>query len=323
MHHRSSEAIHAEDFFLEQIELEKPRDGEVLTRTRWFSLDPYLANSMRSWRGGDSRWQAGVVVGRTIGEVIESSDPRFQSGDQVLGFGGWQALEVRPAAELQRIHGNGVPVQAHLGALGSSGLTAWVGVKRILQPEPGETAVVSSAAGLVGAIAGQILRSLGCRVVGIAGGGDKCAVVVGDYGFDACIDHTAADFEAALADATPDGIDVHYENVGTKTLDPVLARMRDHGRIALCGLIAHYQDDRPIALRHFRELLMRGITLQGFRIADHSADYATARNELRDWLQAEKLVVRETVTAGLERAPQAYVDMLRGAGIGKHLVRLD
>ena len=326
MARKAGNQIEADDFELVERDLPAPAAGEVLTATRFFSLDPYLSMRMRSWQSPEPDfslgWHEGRVIGPTLGEVIDSNDPRFKAGDWVAGTGGWQDFDVRRADNLRRVDNVGLPMQMHLSGLGSSGVTAWVGVTQVLKPRAGETATVSSAAGIVGSIAGQILRAQGCRVVGIAGGAEKCAGVVRDFGFDACIDYRSPDFAESLARALPKGIDKHFENVGASMLDAVLPLMRDHAHIALCGLISHYQDDKPIALRFFRELLMRAITLQGFRTADYLPLHEQARAELAAWIKSGTIRVNETVTNGLENAPVAYVGMLNGGGSGKHLVRL-
>lgn len=323
MRHPSADAILTDDFLLEEVRLGPLVAGEVLVRIRYLSLDPYLANRMRCWEGMDAAWREGIVTGRFVGEVAASADDRFQAGDAVSGAGAWQTWQIIPAGLLQHIDTNTAPVQAWLGALGPSGITAWVGVNRVLCPEPGATVTVSSAAGIVGSIAGQLMQAKGCRVIGIAGGSEKCRWVEEEARFDRCLDHFTQDLAGALTQAAPTGIDRHFENVGSKTLDPILKLMRDGGRVALCGLVAHYQDGGPIALQNFRELLMRAIVLQGFRVADYTADFRVARQELGALLQSGSLAVNETVTVGLEQAPQAYVNMLGGSGLGKHLVRLD
>jgi len=174
----------------------------------------------------------------------------------------------------------------------------------------------------VGAIAGQLAKASGARVVGIAGGAAKCREVVEKLGFDACVDHLKPDFEAQLAAAVPDGIDAHFENVGAKTLDPTLSLMKEQGRIGLCGLIAHYLDEAPITLRNFRTLLTSGLSLRGFRVYDHLQHTAQAQNELKAAIKNGSLLIRETITSGLNNAPQAYIDMLAGKGTGKHILAL-
>ncbi|MFA5496144.1 MAG: NADP-dependent oxidoreductase [Porticoccaceae bacterium] len=312
-----------EDFAIETTTIAGPGAGEVAVRPRYFSLDPYLVGMMRSWQGPDPRWGDGIIVGRMVGEVIESTDSRFAAGDLVKGESGWQSLACVSADTLEKVTAvPGAPISVHLGVLGTSGLTAWVGINRILAIEPGETVTISSAAGVVGGIAGQLAKKVGARVIGIAGGAEKCRQVVAELGFDACVDHQATDLQAELAAVTGQGVDAHFENVGAKTLDPALAQMRDGGRIALCGLLAHYQDDNPVALANFRRLLSGALTLRGFRLFDFTEDYTLARDKLAALVAAGDVTVHETITDGLEQAPRAFLDMLAGHGSGKHILRL-
>lgn len=315
--------LSAGDFALEQCEVPSPGPGQVLVRPRYFSLDPYLVGMMRGWQGPDPRWGDGIVVGRFVGEVVESGDPRFSPGDKIKGESGWQALDCVAADGLEAITPiPGVSDSVHLSILGTSGLTAWVGINRVLALRAGETLTISSAAGMVGGIAGQLAKKIGARVVGIAGGPDKCRGVLEELGFDACVDHRAADLQGELAAVTGSGIDAHFENVGARTLDPVLALMRDAGRVALCGLIAHYQDNDPITLAHFRRVLMGALTIRGFRLFDFTEDYAQAHAELAAMVGIGEITLRETITDGLEQAPRAFLDMLAGKGSGKHILRV-
>lgn len=312
------------DFGVEKIRLKSPSDAEVLVRVRYISLDPYLAPMMRSWQGPDPAWGQGIIVGRMVGRVLESRDPAFSRGDWVAGPGHWQSHELCHGSILRRIDVEAsVPGSAFLGVMGSSGLTAWVGINRILRLSPGETLTISSAAGIVGGIAGQLAKRLGARVVGIAGGPEKCASVVSELGFDACIDYRHPEFRSQLKKAVGSGIDAHYENVGAPTLDPALSLMRERGRIALCGLIAHYLDDETICLKNFRKLLTSGLNIRGFRVFDYLEETDTAHGELRAALKSGDLALRETITPGLENAPRAYLDMLAGKGMGKYLIDLE
>lgn len=313
-----------DDFAQETLNLPVPGAGEVLCQVRYISLDPYLAGMMQSWQGPQRDWSEGIIVGRMVGQVIASNDPNLAEGDWVTGDSRWQGLELARGKNLQKIAvAPGIPGSAYLGVLGSSGLTAWIGINHIIKPQAGETLTISSAAGTVGAIAGQLAKPLGVRVIGIAGGADKCAEV-NALGFDDCIDHRAADFAAQLAATVgAGGIQCHYENVGIKTLDPVLGLMTDHGRIGLCGLIAHYLDDAPLCLQHFRKLLVSGLTLRGFRVYDYPHLFAQAQEELTQAVKSGQISLRETLTQGLENAPAAYIAMLNGSGSGKHLIHIN
>lgn len=306
-------ALAPADFVLEEIALPVPRSGQVLLRTRFVSLDPYLARAMHA--GG------GVISGRMIAEVLESGAGQLQQGDVVLVTGPWQDLLTVEESAGRRLDVAGIAASAWIGMLGSPGITAWAGVNRVLAPRAGETVVVSAAAGPVGSVAGQLARLAGARVIGVAGGQEKCDYVR-SLGFDACIDHRAGALADALAAAAPSGVDAVFENVGADTLDPVLPLMNKSGRIALCGLFQHYQDRLPVTLANFRMLLDRALRIQGFHVADHADAFALAEQELAAHLRAGRLRYRETVTDGFENTPQAFVNMLAGRGTGKHLVRV-
>lgn len=312
------------DFKEEQLTLAAPQAGEAVCKVRYISLDPYLAQMMQAWSGPQPQWQEGIIVGRMVGEIIASNDPKLSVGDWVWGESNWQGIEVRPAQYFNKIQPEtGIPPSAFLGVLGSSGLTAWIGISRVLQIQPGDTMTVSSAAGSVGAIAGQLAKQRGARVIGIAGGSQKCEQVTA-LGFDHCIDHTAANFHDQLrAVIGTTGIDAHFENVGAKTLDPVLALMNDHGRIGLCGLIAHYLDDQAISLSNFRKLLTSGLSLKGFRVYDYMDDAQQAEADLKAAVKNGAIAIRETLSEGLSQAPAAYIAMLSSNGTGKHLVHLN
>jgi NADPH-dependent curcumin reductase CurA len=319
MRRRPVGAIAAEDFVLEAVALAPLGDGQVLTQTRFISLDPYLARMMRSWEGEAPGWSQGLAHGRVVAQVIESRSPRLAAGDWVLGLGRWQERDIFPAEALERIDVD--PPQTALGVLGRSGLTAWVGL-HLAQARRGETLLVSAATGPVGSVAGQLARRRGLRVVGTAGGGEKCRHAVEALGFDACIDRRAADFAARLAEALPDGIDILFENVGGPSLDPALPLMNKHGRIMLCGLVAHYNSDAPLSLANFKALLYSQLNLRAFATADHPELFAPALAELRALVASGDLRYDETLIDGIENAPAAYVEMLAGGGVGKRLVRV-
>jgi NADPH-dependent curcumin reductase CurA len=314
------EALSPSDFRLETVPLRAVREHEVLTRTLALSLDPFLVRRMRDW-SLDPAWAEGVISGRTIGQVLQSRAPDVREGDLVIGFGAWAEYDLRPAAGLAVMQDLDLPLAAHLGPLGSSGMTAWTGV-RLIDPAPGETFCVSSAAGAVGSVAGSLARLRGARVVGIAGGPQKCALLRQRLAFDAAIDHRAGDLASALAAAAPGGIHGHFENVGAPILDPVLRNMAAGGRIGLCGLIAHYQDESAVALANFRLLLDRALTLRGFKGADTAVHHAQARREIAGHLRTGAIPLICSLHQGLEAAPAAFVDMLAGRGEGKHVVLL-
>lgn len=315
--HRVTQKIVPEDFAVVDRDDITAATG-VTTRTTHISLDPYLALRMANGAPDATEAAPYSIVGRTIGEVIRSDDPQFAPGDMVLGFGRWSSHDNRAGAELRKIDLGGIPAVAHLSVAGHSGFTAWLGI-RLANLKAGETFLVSGAGGAVGSIAGQLAKRRGCRVIGIAGNRSKTDWIVDSLGFDAAIDHRDADIEAALRVAAPDGIDAVFENVGAKTLDPALANMRSGGRVILCGLMQHYQDREPITLRNFRLFLERSIRLEPFSIYDHEILASTAREHLSEAVRRGDLKFSAHVTHGLDALPTAFVAMLNGAGIGKHV----
>lgn len=325
MANKTDKPLTKSDFKIETLQLPSLEEGEVLCQTRFISLDPYLVGMMQSWQGPQRDWSNGIIVGRKVAQIIDSRDSNFNKGDWVAGDSRWQDIEVDKGKHLQKlVIDDAISPSHYLGALGSSGITAWVGINRVLPIEANKVMSISSAAGIVANIAGQLAMRKNAKVIGIAGGKTKCKQVVEDIGFDACVDHQGADLELRLADTAQQfgGIDLHFENVGAKTLDPVLNAMNELGHIALCGLIAHYQDTSPITLKHFRKLLTAGITLQPFRVYDYPQDFIPAQQELMAGLKEGWLTVKETITDGIENAPEAYINMLNGGGTGKHLIRI-
>lgn len=310
-----------DDFVLVPVNLPEPAEGQVAIRVLALSLDPYLMIHMRSWKGDTPGWEEGIIRGRVVAQVLASKSCRFAPGDLLWGVGHWQEYDVLDADGLTAIPPDGLPATTALGVVGRSGLTAWVGM-RLGEPKPGETLLVSSAVGPVGSVAGQIGRLRGMRVIGIAGGAEKCRQAVEHYGYEVCIDHHAPDLAEQLAAAAPQGIDLLFENVGAKSMDPALGLMAMRGRIMLCGLIQHYSDAAPVALANFRELLLRMITFRGFATTDFMEWFPQAEAELRDWVARGELRYMETITEGLFQAPAAYLAMIAGEGSGKHLLHL-
>jgi NADPH-dependent curcumin reductase CurA len=296
---------------------------KLLHRNHWLSLDPYMRGRMDEARSYAPPQALGEVMqGGTVGEVMESRHADFKAGDEVVGRLGWQVYANAPARELRRIDTRRVPMRAWLGAVGMPGVTAWYGVNDILSPQPGQTLVVSAASGAVGSVVGQLARVKGARVVGIAGGAEKCRIVVGEFGFDACVDYKAGNLLGDL-DRALDGarIDRLFENVGGVCLDACLARMNTFGRIAVCGLISGYNGE-PIGLANVRSILVNRLHVQGFIISDHMDRWAPALAELAEIAATGRLRWRETVAEGLERAPEAFIGLLKGRNLGKQLVRI-
>ncbi|HET9978609.1 MAG TPA: NADP-dependent oxidoreductase [Burkholderiaceae bacterium] len=317
-----------EHFRLEVVDTPPLADGQVLVRNHWLSLDPYMRMRMNAGKSYAAPVEVGaVMVGGTAGAVVESRHAGFAVGDHVVVAGGWQEYSVLDATQrgaIRKVGAAPVPLSACLGAVGMPGVTAWIGLTAFIEPKVGETVVVNAASGAVGGVVGQLAKARGCRVVGFAGGADKCAYVRGDLGFDACIDHRGKDFDALAAEldaAAPDGVDGLFENVGGLLLDVVLSRMNAFGRIALCGMISGY-DDAPRPIRDPRVLLTQRLRLQGFIVSEHLHLWPAALEELRDGVAAGRIKYRETIAHGIDKAPEAFLGLLKGRNFGKQLVKL-
>jgi len=298
--------------------------GEVLVRNVYLSLDP----THRIWMSDRDQYLPPVEIGAVmrgggIGVVEDTRSERFARGDIVsVGLGGWEDYTVASERQLGRVRRlDGVPLTAHLSVLGSTGLTAWYGLMDICQPKAGETVVVSAASGAVGAVVGQLAKQKGCRVVGVAGGAEKCAAVVNEFGFDACVDYKAGNLAGDLKAATPGGIDGCFENVGGAVLDTVLSRMNAFGRIAVCGLISGYNGE-PMPIENFRSVLINRLKIQGFIVSEHMELWPQALSELAAQVASGQLRYRETVAQGIESAPEAFIGLLKGRNFGKQLVKL-
>ncbi len=318
----------ADNFAFASEPLPSPRDGQVLLRTRYLSLDPYMRGRMSDAPSYAPPVEVGgVMVGGTIGEVVESRSPGLKPGDLVLAYSGWQKYGVARAEHVRKLDpDSGVPVTTALGVLGMPGLTAYAGLTQIGQPKAGETVVVAAASGPVGAAVGQLARILGARAVGIAGGPRK-ADHVRSLGFDAALDHRSPTFGDDLAAATPDGIDVYFENVGGHVWDAVLPRLNRFGRVPLCGLVAAYNmtsppagpDRSPLLLR---SILTKSLTVRGFIVSDFAALEPEFLRQAVPWAREGRLRCREDIVDGLENAPEAFAGMLEGKNFGKLIVRL-
>ncbi len=313
----------AEDFRLEETPLPPIADGEVLVRNRFLSLDPYMRGRMDDAKSYAAPQKLDeVMIGGTAGEVVESRNPRFAVGDAVLGVFGWQLYGVSDGNGLSKVDTSQVPLSAYLGAVGMPGVTAWYGLNRIIAPKSGETIVVSAASGAVGSVVGQLAKAAGCRVVGIAGGPQKCAIVTDEYSFDACVDYKAGRLYEDLRAATPDGVDGLFENVGGAPLDATLRRMNAFGRVAVCGLISGYSGE-PMPVTQFRSVLVNRLRVEGFIVSEHMDLWPTALRELKQRVVDGSLRYRETIARGLENAPEAFIGLLAGRNVGKQLVALD
>jgi len=315
--------VSEDNFRIETSPLPQPREGEVLVKNIYLSLDPYMRGRMNEGKSYAAKQEIGeVMIGGTVGEVIESKNPKFAQGDKVLGMLGWQQYGLSDGKGLNKVDASRVPLSAYLGVLGMPGVTAWVGLLDICQPKAGETVVVSAASGAVGSVVGQIAKLKGCRAVGIAGGRQKCDYVVKELGFDACVDYKAGELNEALKAAVPDGIDCYFENVGGEILDAVLRRMNAFSRIAVCGLISQYNATEPYGVKNFQSILTNRIKVQGFIVSDRMELWGKALPELIGWVASGKIKYRETVAQGLENAPKAFIGLLKGENLGKQLVKL-
>jgi NADPH-dependent curcumin reductase CurA len=313
---------------LELVEAPLPtiQDGQALAKVKYLSVDP----TMRVWMAVDTYLPACVIgeVMRAIGlaEVVESRHKEFKKGDKVVGLTGLQEYCVIDSADKRGSFRKVPPVPflsdtAFLGVLGATGLTAYFGMTDIAKPQKGETLVVSAAAGATGSIAGQIGKIHGCRVVGIAGGSEKCKWLTEELGFDAAVDYKQPDWKEKLAAATPKGVDIDYENVGGEIMHEVLKRMNLHGRVVLCGLISGYTKEDP-ALESFATILRKRLRVQGFIILDYADRFMEGATQLGKWKMFGKLKDRETIVEGLEKAPDAINMLFTGGNIGKTIVRV-
>ncbi len=317
------------DFRLQERTTPELEDGQILLKTLYLSLDPYMRGRMNDGPSYAPAVSLGdVMVGGTVGRVEATRNPSFKVGQLVSGFGGWQEYAVSDGSDLAVIDSLISQPSLALSVLGMPGFTAWHGLLEIGRPQPGETVVVASATGAVGSVVGQLAKLKGARVVGIAGGQDKCDYAVNVLGFDACIDHRSPSFATDLAAATPRGIDVYFENVGGAVFEAVLPRLNVGARVPVCGLIAHYNDtDLPAGPNRVPQLmaniLTKRIHVQGFIISDHFAtEFERFLNEMSAWVADGKVKLREEFVDGLERAPQALIDLLAGKNFGKVVVRV-
>ena len=320
----------ARDFHFETQPVPEPADGQVLLRTRYLSLDPYMRGMMdEAGPGYAPAVQLGqTMVGGTVSVVEASRHPRFSVGQLVLSNSGWQDYALSDGADLTPLGEMAQPSLA-LGGLGMPGFTAYVGLLDIGEPKPGETVVVAAATGAVGSVVGQLAKLKGARVVGIAGGADKCRHAVEVLGFDACLDHREPDLKSRLAAACPDGIDVYFENVGGEVLDAVLPLLNLHARIPVCGFIAHYNQPRggeasvDKRTQLLGVILARRVRMQGFIILDHYATrFADFRRDMAQWIDEGRIVLIEDIVDGLEQAPDAFIGLLQGRNFGKLVVRV-
>ncbi len=311
------------DFEVVEAQVPPPKDGEMLCRTIYLSLDPY----MRGRISGVKSYSKGVdpgelMVGGTVSEVVESKHPGFKTGDFVQGYDGWQTHAISNGAGVRTLDPAQAPISTAIGVLGMPGMTAYVGLLDIGQPKAGETVVVSAASGAVGAVVGQIAKLKGCRAVGIAGAKDKCDYVVNELGFDACVNYKTDGLVPALAAACPKGVDVYFENVGGDITEAVVPLLNPFARIPLCGLISQYNATGPITGPNWRALLTNRVLVKGFIVSDHFDRMLAFLADCTTWVREGKLKFREDIVEGLENAPTAFIGLLQGKNFGKLLVRV-
>ena len=317
------------NFKLAETDTPALQDGEVLVRHHYLSLDPYMRGRMNDSKSYAASQPLGeVMIGGTVGEVVESRHPKFHVGDQVVGMGGWQQYSVvdgNAPGMLRKVDTTHVPLSYYLGAVGMPGVTAWYGLVKIINPKAGETLVVSAATGAVGSAFAALAKARGCRVVGIAGGVEKCTYAVKELGFDSCIDYRensdVKTMSKALKEACPNGIDGYFENVGGYILDAVLLRCNAFARVAVCGMIAGY-DGQPLPLQNPALILINRMKVEGFIVSEHMEVWPEALGELGTLVAQGKLRPRESVAQGIENAAEAFLGLLKGKNFGKQLVKL-
>ena len=308
------------DFSLQSLPVPRPQAGQVLLRLHWLSLDPFLRAQLGGRYVAPCPPLGAVVPGYAVGQVVEDTTGRFAAGAWVTGLLGWAQYAVADAVALQAVDAALAPPATAVGVLGIPGLTAWAGVRRILEPKAGQTIVISTAAGAVGSVAGQLCKAAGARVVGLTSTDEKCALVTGTYGFDACVNYRAPDFADALRAACPQRIDGYFDNVGGAVLETVLGQLALRARVVLCGLSDQYnRAERPPG-PNLGPVIGARARLEGLVVYDHLADFARCRSELSSLIAAGQLHYREHIHHGLENAAAGFIGLLNGANTGKALV---
>jgi NADPH-dependent curcumin reductase CurA len=319
---RPAGAVTTENFRLVEEALAPLAEGEVRVKNHFLSLDPYMRGRMNDTKSyAPPQALDAVMVGGTAGEVVESRNAHWLVGDHVVGMFGWQEYGTSDGAGLMKVDTSVVPLSAYLGVVGMPGVTAWYGLNKIIGPKTGETIVVSAASGAVGSVVGQLAKRAGCRVIGIAGGADKCRFVVEELGLDACLDYKQGDLSAALKTAAPQGVDGYFDNVGGVALDAAMQCANPFARIAACGAIAGY-DGAPTVMRFPMLIVMYRLKIEGFIVSEHMEVWPEALRELGGLVGSGALKYRETIAEGLESAPEAFIGLLKGRNFGKQLVKL-
>jgi NADPH-dependent curcumin reductase CurA len=319
---RPTGAATLDNFQLVENPLPALAEGEIRVRNHFLSLDPYMRGRMNDAKSYVAPQELGKVMGGgTAGVVVESRNAHWAVGDHVVGMLGWQDYGTSDGAGLMKVDTAHVPLSAYLGVVGMPGVTAWYGLNKIIGPKAGETIVVSAASGAVGGVVGQLAKRAGCRVIGVAGGAEKCRFVQEELGFDACLDYKGDDLVTALGEAAPDGVDGYFDNVGGVTLDAVMLKANPFARIAACGAIAGY-DGGTVPMRRPALIVMFRLKIEGFIVSEHMELWPEALRELGGLVASGALKYRETIAEGLENAPEACLGLLKGRNFGKQLVRL-
>lgn len=314
-----------EHFRQETAPLPMPGEGQFLARTIWLSLDPYMRGRMSAAKSYANPVEIGETMqGGCVAEVIASRHPGFAVGDVVLAPMGWASHGLSDGVGVVKLDASIAPLSTALGVLGMPGLTAWVGLNDIAAARPGETIVVSAATGAVGSLVGQLAKRKGMKVIGLAGGAEKCAYAMAELGYDICLDHRAENLTALIAAAAPQGVDIYFENVAGKSLEATLPNLNTHGRIALCGMIAWYSgaENPPPAPLIWGAILRQRLSVRGFIIFDHYNRLPDFLAEVAPLVQSGAITYRESIAEGLENAPAAFLSLLKGGNFGKQLVRV-
>jgi NADPH-dependent curcumin reductase CurA len=317
----------SDDFDIVETRLAELAPGQFLVKGLYLSLDPYMRMLMGGgWEfRGSSMTPGQVMVGRVLGEVLESNNPEFKHGELLVAGLGWQTYAVSDGSnvDFKVLPKESIPLTAYLGACGSNGLTAWAGLKMIGDAKAGETVLVSAAAGSVGSAVGQIAKSMGCRAIGIAGGAEKCRIVTEEFGFDACCDYKSGDLGEQIAAAASDGVDVYFDNVGAEMLDTVLPLLNKFARVPVCGVLSQYNaTGERYGVKNTRLLFDKSLRLQGFLVSQYRELWDQGRAELEALVANGGLRYRETIARGIENAPEAFIGMLNGRNLGKQLIAL-
>ena len=323
LRHRPSGAPRREDFEIREDAIPQPGPDQVVTRTLWLSIDPYMRGRLREQQLYAQAVNPGdVMTGETVGEVIASAHADFVPGDRIVGSRGWQTHSVSPGSQLVKLPRHGAPLSAYLGVLGMPGATAYRGITEICQPKKGETVVISAASGAVGSVAGQLAKRAGARVVGIAGGAEKCLWVQDSLGFDDCVDHRSLDLHRELVAACPNGIDAYFENVGGAVQAAVFDLLNPFARVAMCGMVSQYNEAQFPPGPNLGFVVGKRILIQGFIVSDKPEKLVEWRQIATPWVADGSLIYREDIVEGLEHAPDALAGMLSGRNFGKLLVRV-